>query len=105
MSEPETSPAPDGDDEVQVVRDDAASRYEGRIGDQLVGVIDFRLQGTTVVVTHTGTEPQWRGHGIAGRLTRFALDDIRDRGQHVSPVCPYTADYLDRHPDDQDLRV
>jgi predicted GNAT family acetyltransferase len=89
--------------EVDMVHDEDASRYEGRVAGELVGVVDYRLQGSTVVVTHTGTEPRWRGQGIAGRLTRFVLDDIRAQGRRVQPGCPYTADYLDRHPDDQDL--
>jgi predicted GNAT family acetyltransferase len=90
-------------DEVVVVHDEAGSRYLGRIGNEAVGVITYHLDGNTVVVTHTGTEPRWRGRGVAGRLTRFALDDIRASGRQVRPVCPYTADYLERHPEDRDL--
>lgn len=95
----------DGSNEVEldVTHNEVGSRYEGRIGTELVGVVDYLLQGGIVVVTHTGTETRWRGRGIAGRLTRFVLDDIRARGRRVRPGCPYTADYLDRHPDDQDL--
>ena len=88
---------------VQVTRDDTATRYEGRIGDALVGVADFYLRGSTVVITHTGTEPEWRGQGVAGELTRQALDDIRAGGRRVQPVCPYTAHFIDEHPDYADL--
>ena len=80
-----------------------ASRYIGRLDGRLVGVIEFALQGDTVLVTHTGTEPAFRGRGIAGQLTTFALDDIRARGQRVRPLCPYTAAFVDDHPEYHDL--
>jgi len=88
---------------VRVTRDDAASRYEGRVGDTLVGVADFYLRGATVVITHTATEPEWRGQGVAREVTRQALDDIRAGGRRVLPACPYTAHFIDEHPDYADL--
>jgi len=88
---------------VSVTRDDATGRFEGRLGGEVVGVIDFTLADGTLVVTHTGTVPELRGQGIAGRLTAAALDDIRERGQRVRPICPYTVSYLEQHPEYQDL--
>lgn len=101
MSTPDTSHSA----ALDVTRDDASSRYEGRLDGRVVGVIDFTLGDGTVVITHTGTLPEYRGRGIAGRLTAEALDDIRERGQRVRPVCPYTASYLDQHPEYADLRA
>jgi uncharacterized protein len=101
-----TNPAAGSDDDLSqfaVHRDDAASRYEAWVGDQLVGVADFTLSGSVLSINHTGTEPAWRGRGIAGRLTRFALDDIRASGRKVRPVCPYTESFVDEHPDYRDL--
>jgi uncharacterized protein len=82
---------------------DAGSRFEGRIGDELVGVVEFVLHDTVMVVTHTGTEPAWRGRGIAAELTRFALDDARAQGRRVTPVCPYTATFIAEHAEYHDL--
>jgi predicted GNAT family acetyltransferase len=86
-----------------MVRNGVASRFEGRIDGELVAVIDFFVDGTTVVVVHTGTEPPWRGRGIAAALTRFALDDARARGQHVRPLCPFTATFIEEHTPYHDL--
>ena len=90
---------------LQVVRNDDRSRYEGHLDGELTTVIDFRRQGDVLVVTHTGTEPRWRGRGLAGETTRLALEDVRAAGLRVTPVCPFTADYLDQHPDVADLRA
>jgi hypothetical protein len=43
------------------------------------------------------------GRGLAGQLTRHALDWARDEGLKVRPVCPYVATWIERHPDYQGL--
>lgn len=43
------------------------------------------------------------GRGLAGKLTRHALDWARSRGLSVQPACPYVAAWIDRHPDYADL--
>ena len=35
--------------------------------------------------------------------SRRALDDVRRRGLHVLPICPFTKSWIERHPDYQDL--
>lgn len=91
--------------QLRVERNDERSRYEGRLSGEIVTVIDFRRQDDVLVVTHTGTVPRWRGHGLAGETTRQALLDVRAAGLRVRPVCPFTADYLDSHPEVADLRA
>lgn len=90
---------------LRVERDDGHSRYEGRLDGALATVIEFHRDGDVLVVTHTGTEPQWRGRGLAGETTRQALLDVREAGRRVRPVCPFTADYLDSHAEVRDLRA
>ena len=99
MSETDPTPA------LQVVRDDERSRYEGRIGDELTTVIDFRRDGDVLAVTHTGTEPRWRGRGLAGEATRLALEDMRAEGLRGRAYCPFTVDYLEQHPEFADLQA
>ena len=90
---------------LQLTRNDDLSRYEGRLDGALTTVIDYRREGDVLVVTHTGTEPDFRGRGLAGTLTRLALTDVRAQGLRVEPVCPFTADYFDAHPEVADLRA
>lgn len=91
--------------ELQVTRNDDLSRYEGRLDGELTTVIDFRRRGDVLVVTHTGTEPAFRGRGLAGAATALALEDVRARGLRVEPLCPFTVDYFDAHPEVADLRA
>lgn len=91
--------------QLELTHNQAASRYEGRLAGRLAGVVDYHLRGDTVVITHTGTEADLRGRGIAASMTRFALDDIRSRGGRVAPVCPYTDAFVTQHPEFADLLV
>lgn len=92
-------------DDVTTTRDDARSRYEGRIDGEVVTVLDFVRQGDVLVLTHTGTEPAFRGRGLATTVTAAALDDVRRRGEKVRPSCPFAVDFLDEHPEYADLRA
>lgn len=95
--------------ELEFVRDDQGSRYLARSGGTVVGLIDVQLRDggaddrRRIVFNHTETDPAHRGQGIAGRLTRYALDDVRDRGLLLVPLCSYTQQFLIDHPEYADL--
>jgi predicted GNAT family acetyltransferase len=97
------APSPQPVDHLQVRVDEAAARYEGRLAGELASVVDYRIDGRTLTVLHTGTEPRFRGRGVAGQLTRAVLEDARARGLTVRPLCPYTATFIDEHPAFHDL--
>ena len=90
--------------ELTVVDVPERSRYEARTPDGTVaGVLMYKLSDSLVVVTHTEVDDEWEGQGIGGRLVQGALDDMRGRGLHVLPICPFTKAWIERHPDYQDL--
>src|SRR5690242_686066 len=74
------------------------SRYEARVGDE-VGYLEYSRQpyGTTLV--HTEVPHALEGHGVAGQLVKFALEEAKRRGERVIPICPYVQAYLKRHPE------
>lgn len=90
---------------VQVTRDDARSRYEGRVDGEPATVIDFTRRGDVLVFTHTGTDPRFRGRGLAGETTRQALEDVRAAGLAVEPLCSFTVAYFAEHPEVADLHA
>ena len=53
------------------------SRYEIRLGDELVGHAEYTLNDGLITFTHTGIDPAHEGKGLASKLVRFALDDVR----------------------------
>jgi predicted GNAT family acetyltransferase len=86
------------------VADNAGKRrYEILVDGQLAGASYYHDGDGARVLTHTEVGEEWEGQGLGSRLIAGALDDIRARGLSVTPVCPFTAAYIERHPEYQDL--
>ena len=81
-----------------------ANRYVLRRGGELVSVLEYRDQGTGTVMHHTVTIPTFRGHGYAGDLVEFAVNDVEARGAGpIIPTCWYVADWFAEHPERRQL--
>lgn len=91
--------------DVTVVENTEGSRYEAIIDGEVAGFADYRVEGNVVTFPHTVTDPAYGGQGVASAVARKALDDARERGQKVEPVCSFFAGYLDKHPEYADLRA
>lgn len=89
--------------ETHVTRDESASRWEIRIGEELVGFAAYQRTPDEIVFTHTEIDDGHEGEGLGGTLVRAALDDVRAEGLKALPVCPFVQAFLNRHEDYQDL--
>lgn len=66
-------------------------------------VLEFSLDGASASFNHVRVPDAVGGQGLAGRLTRHALDWAREQDLKVIPHCPYVASWIKRHPDYADL--
>ncbi len=66
-------------------------------------VLEYRLAGATMTITHTGVPSALEGRGIAAALTRHAFALARAQGWKVVPACSYASAYVARHPEVADL--
>lgn len=89
--------------ELELQNNREAFRFEALEGGELVSQIDYLIAGNVVSLTHTGTPAHQRGRGLAGKLVKYALDEIRANGQRVEPLCPYVASYIADNPEYADL--
>lgn len=89
--------------DIEVVDRDEAGRYEVLVDGALAGYADRIVDGTVMVLPHTVVDPRFRGRGLAATLVERALADARERSLTVDPQCWYVAQYIDSHPDEQDL--
>jgi predicted GNAT family acetyltransferase len=81
-----------------------AHRYVLRRGGELVSVLEYLDQGVGTVMHHTVTVPKFRGHGYAGDLVAFAVDDVEARGAGpIIPTCWYVGDWFAAHPERRSL--
>ena len=81
----------------------AQHRYEAAVGGQLAGFCEYNLLREAIMFTHTEVLPDHEGQGVGSALARHVLDEARDKGLHVIPVCPFIAAYIRKHRDYVDL--
>ncbi len=86
---------------LRVIDNPTELRYELFDDEELAGEIRYRRVPGALALVHTEVEPKRRGLGT--ELVKGALDDMRERGLRVVPVCPFVAAYIRRHPEYADL--
>jgi predicted GNAT family acetyltransferase len=92
------------ENEITVVDAKERSRYEAQDADgNLMGFVDYKLRPGLITFLHAETLPDFRGHGVAGRIATKSLDDARALGLQVKPACPFYRDYLEQHTEYADL--
>ena len=77
-------------------------RFEMRVDGQTC-TLDYSERQDGVSFDSVQVPSAVGGRGLAGILTRHALDWARSEGLKVEPTCPYVARWIDRHPDYADL--
>lgn len=87
---------------LEITHERSAQRFVALVEGQQC-VLDYRLSGSTMTITHTGVPASLGGRGIAAELTRYALDAARAEGWKVIPACSYAAGYFEKHPEVRDL--
>ncbi|MEV4073569.1 GNAT family N-acetyltransferase [Nonomuraea fuscirosea] len=88
---------------MEIVDNTTENRFEILLDGKVAGFADYRLLPTKVVFTHTEVLPAYEGQGLAGKLVGQALQTSADTGLRVVPLCPYVAQYIERHPEFKDL--
>ena len=86
-----------------VRRNDDLNQYEITVDGELAGLSTFRVDGEVITFVHTETKSEFEGQGMASRLVREALADVRSRSERVIPKCPFVRQYIADHPEYQDL--
>lgn len=78
-------------------------RYELLIDGRLAAFADYIVDGTSVELPHTVTQPDFRGRGLAAVLVTHILNELRSADASVVPSCSYVARFIERHPEYQPL--
>lgn len=89
-------------DAISVTHNEAAHRFEA-IVDGHLALITYRRLPDRIELLHTEVPPPIERHGIAGKLTRTALDFARANHLRVVPLCPYVSSFLRQHREYHDL--
>lgn len=77
--------------------------YTIAVDGQKVGHADFADRGDQRVFYHTVVDPEFGGRGLATILVKEALDNARDAGKRIVPVCSMVETVLKKHPEFNDI--
>jgi GNAT superfamily N-acetyltransferase len=97
------------DIEIVQVDQGMAGEYHARVpGSERVGRLTWighgGLEGPVRVVEHTLVPRELEGRGIARRLVEAIVEDAREKGFRIKPVCSFVAAQFQRHPEWAELR-
>ncbi|MCX8529914.1 MAG: GNAT family N-acetyltransferase [Rhodoluna sp.] len=87
----------------EVIHNESLQRYEILLEGEKVGHADYKVDGNVLVFDHTEVDPAQQGKNLAGILMRAALDDVRERGLMMRPVCSYVVKFVERYDEYADL--
>jgi len=89
--------------DAKVRHDEEQQRYVLEINGQLLGFAQYHEEGDRQIFTHTEIDDSLSGKGMGSMLVRESLDDARQRGKRIVPVCEFIGAYVKKHPDWNDL--
>lgn len=92
-----------GDRQVDIRDEPVEQAYVIEVEGVRAGKAEYRTFEGRQVFTHTEVDEEFAGLGLATRLVRFALDDMRSQQTQIVPLCPFFAAYIRRHPEFDDL--
>ncbi len=88
----------------ELSHDRGTARFVATIDDRFAGEAHYTLSGDVAAFDHTEVPPEFGGRGVAGRLVRYAMDEVRAAGEwKVRPTCPYVIHWFRQHPEYNDL--
>ena len=79
------------------------SRYEILVDTTFAGFTHYLHQEGALVFDHTVIKEEFGGQGLASKLVRATLEDVRAHHLRIVPLCEYVAAWLEKHPDYADL--
>lgn len=86
-----------------VTHNQQAKRFEVEESGE-TAVLTYQMLGDDILVyEHTRVPKAISGQGIGTALVKYALDYARDHDFKVVPQCFFVSDYIENHPEYNDL--
>ena len=86
----------------EIKHNEKAHRFESE-NNGLLSVLVYKIVPGRMLFQHTEVPPSLEGRGLAAKLTRVALEYARKEKLQVVPACSYTASFMAKHPEYNDL--
>ena len=86
----------------EIVNNTAKHRYELSV-DGHIAATYYTLADGVITFVHTEVPPELGGKGIASKLIKGALDQVRASSLKVIPQCPFVKAFIEKNAAYQDL--
>jgi hypothetical protein len=80
-----------------------SDRFVITVDGQNVGLADYFDRDGRRTFPHTEVNREFQGRGLATILVAGALRATREAGLRIVPACSMVADYIDKHPEYEDI--
>lgn len=80
-----------------------SDRFNITVGGQTAGFTEIADRDGQRVFPHTEVDDAYQGRGLATILIGEALEQTRDAGLRIVPVCEMVAAYIDKHQEYADV--
>ena len=77
-------------------------QFELKIGEE-TAFLEYFIQDKKIFFNHTEVPVPLRGKGIAAQLVEMSLEYSRKHGFIVVPSCSYVANFVNNHPEWNDV--
>ncbi len=78
-------------------------RYTTVVNGEVAEMTYSKAGATRIIIDHTGVPDSMRGLGVGRRLVEAAVQDAREAGVKIIPLCPFAKATLDKHAEWQDV--
>ena len=91
--------------ELDVKREDGPTggRYLVTIDGHTAEMTYSKAGATRIIIDHTGVPDALRGKGAGQAMVKQAVEDAREAGIRIIPLCPFAKAQIEKHPEWQDV--
>ncbi|MCI5836758.1 MAG: N-acetyltransferase [Veillonellaceae bacterium] len=89
---------------VRIVYEPQDTRAAAYDGNREVGKCTYSESEALWIIDHTFVDDAYNGQGIAGRLVAELVDQARDAGVKIVPLCPFAVKEFDNKEEYADVR-
>ncbi|MAP54263.1 GNAT family N-acetyltransferase [Altibacter sp.] len=83
---------------MEIIENKEKKRFETTV-EEKTSVIEYIRAQDKMYLTHTEVPDALEGQGIASSMAKHALEQIKEDGLKLVPLCPFIASYVKRHPE------
>ncbi len=56
-----------------------------------------------IIIDHTQVEDAYRGSSLGEKMVKKAVEDAREKGISIVPLCPFARSVFEKHPELRDV--